>query len=136
LYRAQPGRPSSYPAWSEYPEMPTSNPNPTSPPSAILLRTPGLSGRSFFFLRYVVFKPNFKLRSDRCVGARASPQLLVPTRPKKNALVAIHEVRKSQIAGANEIPTGSFPLATRWNLVYSPGIIRLLITYQPNYVIW
>jgi hypothetical protein len=39
LYRAQPGRPSSYPAWSEYPEMPTSNPNPTSPTSPILLRT-------------------------------------------------------------------------------------------------
>jgi hypothetical protein len=110
--------------------MPTSNPNPTSPPSTILLRTAALSGRSFFFLRYVVFKQSFKLRSDRCVGTRVSPQLLVTTRPKKkkkqkNALVAIHEVRNMQLAGANEIPTGSFPLATRWDLVF-PGYNQVI----------
>ncbi len=60
------------------------------------------------------------------MGTCVSPQILVPTRPKKkkkkkkkNAWVAIDEVRNMQIAGANEIPTGSFPLATRRDLVFS-----------------
>jgi hypothetical protein len=71
LYRAQLGRPSSYPAWSGYPETPTSNPNPLHPP--VILHT---ASSADLGLRYV-------LREDQAPKRRVWPPLFT-ARPMKN----------------------------------------------------